>query len=361
MRRRVLMLIAALLGVVIQAQTPTFVLSPPWFARSLGEKKALVVLMKFTTTTPSADAARVGSAKNALSIMTTRLTQHSIGQLQFSGDVYGPLLVPYSEDGCGSVVTRAAQNLLDAAGVSWRTYDTRYWVSEGKFGCLGHFRYLTPQDAVMYGFGNQWGLWAWFRQRMQKDSSLECGTSMSLNLTGLNCKWPLLPGAGNPFSAYGREANSSTLSLGNRRRLGWFSQPGGPYLTEVTQSGAYAIAASNIPFDGRPQGLSIFVGNDWNGHPRWIHVDRRAAVGNDAWLATSTWATRVRDGVILTWDTGYNTSTPPGNLLLDTLPSTTTENDAGLPLGEPWTYPNGPRITVVSVGATEAVVDVQIP
>jgi hypothetical protein len=317
----------------------------------IGQHRVLVILVNFQDkqtqpfTREQAQTIMFGTTNNFY-------REASYGQTWLSGDVYGWYTIPVSSAICDTTaIANSAQQAAAGAGANLASYD--------------HLVYAFPQNACTWqGRGSVGGspsqAWVneWFELGivghelghnfgLYHSRSMDCG-SLSI---GTNCTTDEY---GDIMDLMGG-ANSAHFNLFQKERLGWVNNGSNPPITTVTSSGSYWID-SYATGTLNPKGLKILKSIDAvTGAKTWYYVEYRIPYGFDSFLSGNQ---NVLNGVLIR--TGADSS-GQATYLLDMTPATTSWYDPALTVGQTFADADaGVTITIVSVGATGAIVDVAV-
>ncbi|HVM20146.1 MAG TPA: hypothetical protein VM307_09315 [Egibacteraceae bacterium] len=276
----------------------------------------------------------------------------SNGRISVSGDVFGWFTLPFSTATCDySAWATAARNAAAASGVS--------------IGSYTNYVYAFPKvDACPWGgLGSVNGPHSWINGKVKMNlyvTTHELGHNFgSHHASTLRCtqggvRVPLSSSCtvdeyGDPFDIMGGTGSYSFTYHVNsfaRRQIGALTTAD---QQTVTVNGIYTVAAAQLA-GGSPRVLRVL-------RPKgdYFYLEYRRPYGLfDTWATSSP----VVNGVSIR--IAPNTQRTQSQLI-DTVPETTTFNDAPLAAGRTFTDPtNGISITTLAVGSDSARVRVQV-
>jgi hypothetical protein len=147
-------------------------------------------------------------------------------------------------------------------------------------------------------------------------------------------------------------SSSAHFNAFQKERLGWLGYGASPPIATVQANGAYFLD----PYETQSgtKALKILKSTDPStGRKTWYYVERRTALGFDAYLSGSA---NVMNGVVLHLGTESSGSS---SYLLDLTPQTSSWSDPGLDVGQSFSDPDaGVTITPVTADASGALVNV---
>ena len=335
---------------------------PAPLANTFGELKTAVILVNFTD-----NATQPKTASEANNLVFGQVSdffwEASYQKTLLSGDTFGWFTISASPTLCDTAtIVSEGNRAATAAGANLSAY-THFiymfpfrsgcsWSGTGAVGPAGEkivyingtagFALKTVAHEMGHGFG------------LLHSDGLDCDVSP----LGNTCTQR---GYADPTDIMGSQ--SAHFSAFQKERLGWLSTAGVPPITTVTASGRHVIKPMET-MDAGPKALKILKDtNPTTGEKTWYYLEYRQPIGFDAVLAGRG---NMTNGVVV--HTGrVSNSGIATSLLLDMTPNSNIASksadfeDGAIPAGASFADTTaGVTMTVVSVDATGAVVDVVI-
>jgi hypothetical protein len=335
--------------------------SAPPPGATTGEIKTAVILVNFqdNTTQP-----KTAAQSNTLVFgnVSDFLWENSYHHTFLGGDTFGWFTLPMSGAVCDTdTLVREANDAAVAAGANLGAYaqviymfpKTRCtWAGLGGIGANGQkLVYVNGTNAfdqrvIAHEMGHGF--------QLDHSDALECGAaSIGSSCSDLD--------QASPDDTMGSRAGH--FNVFQKERLGWLGTSGMPAITTVTASGRYTLEPLETQTTG-VKALKIRQGTDpATGQAVWYYLEYRQAVGFDSILASVGTLT---SGVSII--RGMPSNTGSVNTLIDTTPESNTLSrlsdfeDGTLQPGRTFTdAAAGVAVSVVSVDANGAVVDITVP
>ncbi len=329
----------------------------------------------------SADTARERLFSDRPDSIRSYYREVSYGLQDLSGDVLGPYTITPPAGGLCDNFTSVAQQLLPMIS---GTYNQYLWYLGSRIsGCVweGVAQLGKAAAPTKHSFYNASSQCVVLVQEpghnfgMVHSSSLRCqrtsGASVSM-IADASEGQCFHSEYGNPFDPMGG-GTGTQQSLNRCYHMNGVQKAyqdwlGGCNVVKATTSGTYTLYPLETPCEGLqllqvplveartlqfPQSAGSTL---QNGLISSYYVELRAPVGLDAGLQTP------RVYIVAAGELRDALERGNPNWLIDTVPETSTLNDAALAVGKTFTDPaaGGPKITVVSADATKAVIQVQL-
>jgi len=335
--------------------------SAPPPGATTGEIKTAVILVNFQD---NASQPKTAAQSNTLVFgnVSDFLWENSYHHTFLGGDTFGWFTLPMSGAVCDTdTLVREANDAAVAAGANLGAYaQVIYmfpktpctWAGLGAIGPNGQkIVYVNGANAfdqrvIAHEMGHGF--------QLDHSDALECGaTSIGSSCSDLD--------QASPDDTMGSRAGH--FNVFQKERLGWLGTSGMPAITTVTASGRYTLEPLETQTTG-VKALKVRQGTDpATGQAVWYYLEYRQAVGFDSILASVGTLTK---GVSII--RGMPSNTGSVNTLIDTTPESNTLSrlsdfeDGTLQPGRTFTdAAAGVAVSVVSVDANGAVVDVTVP
>lgn len=321
------------------------------------ERKVAVILFNFQNNPVqpyTADTARsvVFTASNSANSFYKEISFNKLGLTGYSradGDVFGWYTVPVDSTNCPySTASSYARQLAASDGFNINNYDNVQYAFPSTAGCPGWgWAYISGKESWVVGsyqlrvvgheLGHNFGV--------HHSSSYRCtqnGIPVAISNTCTRSEY------GDPFDIMG--ASTNHMNNFQKGRLNWYELSN---TQTVTTAGTYTISQIEKSSTG-VQSLRIPRDLDSFGNVlKYYYLEFRQPYGFDSFSLSSP----VVNGISIRLAPPYTTVTQ--TWLLDTTPSTTSFNDASLPVGAIFedTY-KGIAIRTLSTNQESAAVDI---
>ncbi|MBI3284983.1 MAG: peptidase M11 [Burkholderiales bacterium] len=332
------------------------VTSPAPLPNTLGEHKALVLLVNFqdNTTQPFT----VADANNLVFTQSNNFfKENSFQQTSIAGAGYGWLTLPIASSCDLNQIATYAKQSATAAGISLTGYshyiyffpqnNTCGWGGMGTVGgSTGDIAIngLQTIRVVSHELGHNFGLYHSHAQ--------ECGASV----IGSTCTLVEYGDSGDIMGDTG-SGQTGHFNTFQKERLGWLNSATTAPITYVQSSGSYTLDAYETT-NTTPKALKILKSTDpTTGARTWYYVEYRTALGFDQSL-TALYYSNFTSGVVI--HVGSE-SDPNTSNLLDMTPNSVSFdwNDPALTVGKSYSDTvAGVSITVTSMNGSSAGVNV---
>ena len=321
-------------------------------APMLGEKKLLILLLKFNAADP--EPYTVAQAQGVIfsnaNSVANYFAEESYGQMTVTGDVRGYFTISVNTAACDYTdVGNKARAAATAAGINVAAYTQIQYVHNYLSSCgWSGLAYVPGQDSWLnqalnlrvsaHELSHNYGV-----HHASTMSCTEGGVRVTISANSANCTSSEY---GDPFSIMG---SSPTRHTHNQQlaSMGWIS---GSNLQTVTTAGTYTVGNVEDVNATSPRGVRISRGNG-----KYLYLELRQPFGTqfDAFSPTDPAVTGVTIRMSNDWTTIIQSQ------LLDTTPGTTGFGDAPLQPGASFYDPvSGVTITTVSVTGGVATVNI---
>lgn len=317
---------------------------------TFGERRVLVILLRFLDSLPSAVAsssAAEATMFGAATSVSAFFRESSYQQMWLSGTVVGPLLIAMTSAGCNynQIATLANQAAATIGGIVLGQYH--------------HIVYQFPRNGCTWsGLGSVGGSpgRAWINGGLGRMvAAHELGHNLGLyHSHALECGAVTMGGScnsieyGDVFDVMGGGGGPTHFNAVQKDLLGWLDYGVSPPITNVVASGTYTLDGFEPPgTDPKALRVPTALGD-------WYYVEYRRPIGFDSYLTSYP---NVMGGVLVHYFDGGR----DGVFLLDMTPATSAWTDPALIVGATFQdVAGGVTITPVWVNGTTAGINVTV-
>lgn len=317
-----------------------------------GEKKLLVLLLKFADTDPEpyTVAGTQGVMFSNANSVANYFAEESYGQMTVTGDVFGYFTISVNTAACDYTdVGNKARAAATAAGINVGAYTQIQYVHNSLPCGWAGLAYLPGRDSWLnqalnlrvssHELSHNYGV-----HHASTMSCTEGGVRVTLSSSSSNCTSSEY---GDPFTVMGSASTRHTHSQ-QLASMGWIT---GGNLQTITSAGTYTIGAAEDVGASAPRGVRIARGSTGT----WFYLELRQPFGTqfDNFNASDPAVNGVTIRISYDWTTIIQSQ------LLDTTPGTSSFGDAPLGIGQSfWDPVSGVTVTTVSIAGRVATVNV---